>query len=114
MVRSFLPKAALLLVLILLLATPTAQAAEPGARRSPVPSMLPALPDVVAQAWDFLSRVWAHNGCGLDPSGRCQSATATADNGCGIDPDGRCLPGQNATAEADNGCGLDPNGGCGH
>jgi len=102
MVRSFLPKAALLLVLILLLATPAAQAVEPGM----------ALQAVFSQTWDFLTRVWAHNGCGLDPDGRCQSVTATSDNGCGIDPNGRCLPERNVTAEADNGCRIDPNGGC--
>jgi hypothetical protein len=90
MVRSFLPKAALLLVFILLLATPVAQAAEPGAHKSPAVGIVP---DVFAQAWNFLTRVWANNGCRLDP-------------------DGRCLPEQSATAEADNGCRLDPNGGC--
>jgi hypothetical protein len=91
MVRSYLPKAALLLVLILLLATPVAQAAERGTHQSPAPGMA----DVFARAWDFLTRVWANNGCGLDP-------------------DGRCVPEPNATPEADNGCGLDPSGGCAH
>jgi hypothetical protein len=99
MVHSFLSKAALLLVLILLLATPAAQAAEPGTRRSPIPSMLPALPDVFAQAWDYLTRVWATD--------------AESDNGCGLAPGGRCHPGQTVKAEADNGCGIDPSGGCG-
>lgn len=105
MVRAFLPKAALLLVLILLLATPAAQAAEPGMRT--------ALPAVFSQAWDFLTRIWAHNGCGIDPNGGCQSVTVKSDNGCGLDPDGRCRPGQTITANSDNGCGLDPSGGCG-
>lgn len=88
MVRSFLPKAALL-VLILLLATPVVQAAEPGARKSPASGVA----TLFAQAWDLLTRVWADNGCGLDPDGRCipeQKATTEADNGCRIDPDGRC------------------------
>jgi hypothetical protein len=89
MVRSYLPKAAVLLVLILLLAAPVAQALEPGARRSAVPS----LPGVFAQAWDFFKQVWENNGCR-------------------IDPDGRCVPEPSATAEADNGCRIDPSGGC--
>jgi hypothetical protein len=109
--RAFFPKAALLLVFILLLATPMAQAAGRGAHSRPV-SLLQGLFD---QAWEFLTRIWADNGCGLDPDGRCipaPKATAEADNGCGIDPNGGCIPAQNATAEADNGCGLDPSGGC--
>lgn len=89
MVRSFLPKAALLLVLILLLAAPAVQAAERATHKSPAA----AIPGLIAQAWDFLTRIWAENGCGLDP-------------------DGRCVP--EPTPETDNGCGLDPNGGCGH
>ena len=87
--RAFVPKAALLLVFILLLATPVAQAAERGAHNRPV-SPLPGLFD---QAWEFLTRIWANNGCRLDP-------------------DGRCVPAQNATPEADNGCRIDPSGGC--
>ena len=90
MVRAFPRKTALLLVLILLLATPVAQA-EPGAQKSPGVGTLPGL---LAQAWEFLTGVWENNGCG-------------------IDPDGRCVPEPHAKAEADNGCGLDPNGGCG-
>jgi hypothetical protein len=89
MVRSFLPKAALLLVLILLLAAPVAQAAEPGTQKRPVAG----IPGLIVQAWDFLTRVWAENGCGLDPDGRCvpePNAKAEAENGCRIDPDGRC------------------------
>ena len=91
MVRHFLPKAALLLVLILLLATPVAQAAERGTHASPAAG----IPGLIVQAWDLLTRIWNENGCGLDP-------------------DGRCVPEPIATPEADNGCGLDPNGGCGH
>lgn len=89
MVRSFLPKAALLLVFILLLTTPVAQAAERGARESPVAGM----PGLIVQAWDTLARLWAENGCRIDPSGGCVPepvAEAEADNGCRIDPDGRC------------------------
>ncbi|HET9228852.1 MAG TPA: hypothetical protein VFR31_19390 [Thermoanaerobaculia bacterium] len=95
MIRSFFPKAALLLVLILLLAAPVAQAAERDARTS--------MPGLFAQIWDFLRQVWAENGLGLDPDG---SPRAWLNNGCRIDPDG-CVPEQN---EADNGCRIDPSG----
>ena len=93
MVRSFLPRAALLLVLILLLVTPVVQAAEPGTHKGPAPYRLPGLAAVFAEAWEFLTSVWANNGCRLDP-------------------DGLCVTGQENTAEADNGCRIDPNGGC--
>ena len=117
MVRAFLPKAVLLLVLILLLGVPATQAAEPGSRHSPAHNGSgSAAWDVFTQVWTYLTRAWAANGCIIDPDGRClptSSATAEADNGCGIDPDGRCLPLASATAEADNGCRLDPSGRCG-
>ena len=92
--RTFLPRAVLLLVLMLLLA-PSMQAAEPRMDTSPNRSLSlsPAVWDVVSQVWDLLTRIWADNGCGLDPSGRClpgQSTTAEADNGCSADPSGRC------------------------
>jgi len=104
MIRSFLPKAALLLVLILLLAAPAVHAAEREAHMS-----VPGLPDLFVQTWDFLRQVWAKNGLGIDPSG---GSLAGLENGCRLDPDGRCVLGQSATAEGDNGCRLDPNGGC--
>jgi hypothetical protein len=93
--RTFLPRAVVLLILILLLAVPTAQAADWASTSSAfsVPSGLVAW-DVVSQAWNLLTRVWAENGCILEP-------------------DGRCLPGPSASAETDNGCRADPNGRCG-
>lgn len=109
MVRSFFPKAALLLVFILLLAAPSVQAAERGTHKSPVEG----LPGLIVQAWDFLARIWAENGCRIDPNGGCLP-TPEADNGCRIDPDGRCLPGDSARAEAENGCLIDPSGRCGN
>ncbi len=113
MVRAFLPKAVLLLVLCLVLAVPSLQAAEPGLH-TPHVSPGSALWEVFARAWTHLNRAWASNGCGIDPSGRClppESTSAGTDNGCDIDPNGRCLP--RATAVADNGCILDPSGRCG-
>ncbi|HEX7185119.1 MAG TPA: hypothetical protein VF756_25045 [Thermoanaerobaculia bacterium] len=51
--------------------------------------------------WSWLTRLWAENGCLIDPDG---CAGAQRDNGCILDPDG-C-----ATTQVDNGCILDPNG----
>lgn len=113
MVRALLSKAVFLLVLCLALAAPSLQAAEPGMHISPVRHGTPgsALWDVLTQAWTYLTRAWAANGCLIEPSGRClPNAAAEADNGCGLDPDGRCL--SSATTEADNGCRLDPDGRC--
>jgi len=104
MVRSLVPKAALLLVLILLLVPPMVHAAEREARMS-----MPGLLDVYAQTWDFLRQVWTKNGLGLDPSG---GSLAGPENGCRLDPSGHCMPEQNVAAEVDNGCRIDPNGGC--
>ena len=103
MIRTLFPKAALLLVLILLLGSPVVHAAERDA-----PMSMPGLLDLFAETWDFLRQVWAKNGLGLDPSGGSRTGL---DNGCRIDPDG-CAPEGSATPQADNGCRIDPNGGC--
>jgi hypothetical protein len=47
-----------------------------------------ALALVLASLWSWLVQLWSENGCGLDPWGRC--TTASTDNGCAIDPGGRC------------------------
>jgi hypothetical protein len=89
--RTFLPRAVLLLVFMLLLAAPSIQAAEPRMNTSLSSSL--AARDVVSQVWDLLTSLWDDNGCRIDPDGRClpePSPTADADNGCGLDPDGRC------------------------
>jgi hypothetical protein len=101
MVR-FLAKA-VLLVLFLLVAAPSVQAAEP---REVSWSLLGDL-------WASLTGAWGDNGCELDPDGRCapRQGTAFADNGCEVDPNGRCAP-RKTTAYSDNGCELDPSGGC--
>jgi hypothetical protein len=85
MVRASLTKAVLLLVLTLLLVAPIQAAGS-----QPADS---AAKGILAQVWDFLTGVWARNGCDIDPSGRCvsrPSPTSEIDNGCNIDPDGRC------------------------
>jgi hypothetical protein len=112
MVRSCLPKAVLLLVLVLILAMPL-QAAD----SRPVNSGSASVQGILAQIWDFLTGVWAENGCDIDPDGRYAlppSPTAQIDSGCDIDPSGRCVPRPNPTAQLDNGCDIDPNGRCSH
>lgn len=73
--------------------------------------VLAAGPAPLAQLWSFLARLWAKNGCRVDPNGDClDGLQAPAKNGCGVDPFGRCLDG--VQAPADNGCSVDPNGQC--
>lgn len=85
-----------LLVLILLMTVPSAQATEPREEVNPGRSGPAAL-----VSWGFLAGIWD------------VLTSAWTENGCWVDPDGRCSPSQ-ATADSDNGCGLDPSGGCRH
>ncbi|HKI02636.1 MAG TPA: hypothetical protein VKK31_11710 [Thermoanaerobaculia bacterium] len=59
-----------------------------------------------ARLWSFLTRVWAKEGCRIDPSGRCLDDK----NGCSVDPNGRCLVVPEVTLK--NGCSIDPYGRC--
>ncbi|HXU29514.1 MAG TPA: hypothetical protein VN851_02965 [Thermoanaerobaculia bacterium] len=81
-----------------------------------------------------LARLWAPEGCILDPGGRCRDRQAVAprDEGCGIDPGGKCATapaqvwapagcvvdphgmcrGSQAVPTRDAGCGIDPGGAC--
>lgn len=71
---------------------------------------------LLLRAWDSLARLWTKNGCGVDPDGRCATAstsTSNVDNGCGVDPNGLCSPAPASTSNVDNGCGVDPSGHCG-
>jgi hypothetical protein len=88
--RLFLSRAALLMVLILLLVVPSLQASGPRGGAEPVRSVFSW--DVLAQAWSFLTGVWSANGCEFDPNGRCvpSQPMPTVDNGCEADPNGRC------------------------
>lgn len=88
MVRAFLPRAVLLLVLTLIVAAPI-QAAGPAGN----PPAESAAKSILTQVWDFLTGVWARSGCDIDPNGRCvppPSPTIEIDSGCDIDPSGRC------------------------
>jgi hypothetical protein len=91
MPRSATSRIVLLLVLSLLLAVSTLQAAAPRTGDEPVRTA-PAAWDLLAQVWDFLTGVWSANGCEFDPDGRCRPAppTVQTDNGCEFDPSGRC------------------------
>jgi hypothetical protein len=69
---------------------------------------------------DFISAIWAEEGCIFDPNGGCRERQTvpanpggrqiTANAGCEYDPDGRCRSG--VTVEREAGCGFDPNGRC--
>lgn len=104
MLRSSRSRVVLLVLLLLLAAVPSLQAAESFRW------------EVLARVWSFLASSAGDNGCEADPSGRClprQSATAASDNGCEADPDGRhCLLHPATSAAGDNGCEADPNGRC--
>lgn len=90
MVRAFLPKAVLLLVLVLLLAAPIQAGSTRAAGSPPADS---AAKGILTQVWDFLTGSWARIGCDIDPDGRCvprPNPTTEIDSGCDIDPNGRC------------------------
>jgi hypothetical protein len=84
---------------------------ETSMRRMTLPIVLAAsliaLPtSSLDRLWSYITLAWTSDstdeGCGLDPSGRCQPASSDA--GCGLDPSGLCQP------TPDEGCGLDPDG----
>ncbi len=109
--------AAVLFLFLGFAATPAAHAAPGGA------------PFGLGDWLGVLLRIWAPEGCGLDPvgrcgpagpppnsgctidpSGHCRETSAFLPEGCGIDPHGRCTPA--AAPQKDEGCGLDPHGKC--
>jgi hypothetical protein len=52
-----------------------------------------------SKVWDFLGRLWAKEGCGIDPHGGCTpdpitTASPEQDAGCGLDPHGSCGQGK--------------------
>ena len=114
MSRIPLARRAVILLLILAVATPLAAA---PVQRSDQVRFEAAAP--LASLWSWLANAWTKNGCLIDPNGRCLPGTGTApappagaDNGCGLDPNGRCSPAVSPLPAADNGCGLDPDGRC--
>jgi hypothetical protein len=107
MSRSLFSRTLLAFALAAILLVPGASAA----RHRSVPMALRAPQEVLAPLWSFLGRLWAKEGCGLDPHGRCTTSPVTTDEGCGLDPSGTCDT-VNAPEILDAGCGLDPHGQC--
>jgi hypothetical protein len=109
-----------LFLLAALLTAPWASAAprHGGGRPATVSGMM-AIPDVLIQAWRFLTGAWSKTGCNIDPDGRCvTTAPLPTKEGCHIDPNGRCVTAlvlaPSPQSSIDSGCQIDPNGGrCG-
>jgi len=100
----------LFLLAALLTTAPWASAApRHGGGRPARASVVGAIPDVLVQAWRFLTGIWNKEGCHIDPNGRC--VTNAVDTGCHIDPDGRCIT-MAAPLPAKEGCHIDPDGRC--
>jgi hypothetical protein len=93
---KMLRKAAVLVLLGLVLAAPWASAAE-AREREPLLHGL----------WSFLGSVWSAAGCRLDPLGGCSTGEEPqapgTDAGCRLDPWG-CPP----LPSEDHGCRIDP------
>jgi hypothetical protein len=105
MIRFNLPRAAALLVLCALLATPLA--AAPKFRSES--STTAAASDLFGWLRGTLSLIWSKAGCQVDPFGRC----VTAKNGCQLDPHGRCMDATTSTPiNTKAGCQIDPFGRC--
>ncbi len=102
--RFNLLRAAALLVLCALLASPLA--AAPKFRSESFTAT--TADDLFGWLRGTLSSIWSKAGCQIDPFGRCE----TAKNGCQIDPYGRCLDKADTPLNTKNGCQLDPNGRC--
>jgi hypothetical protein len=109
-------KTVLVVLVVLLLTTPWASAAPRQGRGGPVTAFGILIPDVLSQAWSFLTGGWSKEGCHIDPNGRCVTTAAPlpTKEGCHIDPDGgQCITSAPPMSSADTGCHIDPNGSCG-
>ncbi|MGH7483976.1 MAG: hypothetical protein ACREMY_00045 [bacterium] len=104
---------AFVLLIAAALATPSAFASSLSVAFPRASGSASVVEERFAGFWSFLTRLWAKNGCEVDPNGRCLPASPqAADNGCSADPNGRCLPRLSQEA-GDNGCSADPSGRCG-
>jgi hypothetical protein len=107
-------KTVLVVLVVLLLTTPWASAAPRQGRGGPVTAFGILVPDVLSQAWSFLTGGWRKSGCQIDPDGRCVTSatpTSSVDAGCNIDPNGsQCRLG--SAQLTDIGCNIDPDGRC--
>jgi hypothetical protein len=94
---SFRRKTVLAFV-FLVLGAPWALAAGPRNSVPPPEAAAFALspPELLDRVWSLLRAAWTKEGCHIDPSGHCSSATAEPSGqtkeGCNIDPSGRCTP----------------------
>lgn len=105
MIRFNLLRAAALLVLCALLASPLAAAPKFRSESSPTA----AAEDLFGWLRGTLSLMWSKAGCQVDPDGNC----GTAKNGCQLDPFGRCLDAATSTSvNTKAGCQVDPFGRC--
>ena len=95
--------AGLLILSLALAAPPSAWSAPPEAAWH---TSAPVVVEPFARLWDLFASLWLKGGCGIDPDGRCTSATT--EGGCGVDPNGECA----TTATSEGGCLVDPNGQC--
>jgi hypothetical protein len=94
-----LRRAAVLVLLGLILAAPWAAALEARSERAPQEATREARSplDLVHSFWSLLAEAWSKEGCAGDPLGGCAPRTAPttgvqSDAGCTIDPLGGCRP----------------------
>jgi hypothetical protein len=91
--RTLRQLAVVLFLLLLLVAPWQASAASARASRQSPPNVESPQTVLLSWAWEALAKLWAKNGCGLDPHGQCSPAPVPAiqlKNGCDIDPNGKC------------------------
>jgi hypothetical protein len=94
------------LALTLSLAATAMAAQQPAA--GPGHSAPQAATSSLLSLWSgWLTRLWAEEGCVIDPNGRCAKAPRTH-AGCILAPNGRCATGP----RTDAGCIIDPDGRC--
>src|SRR4051812_24797957 len=92
MSRPVLSRALAALLLGAAILAPAISAAPLRPHPAPLPANLSlGSPwDALAQLWTSLTRLWAEEGCTIDPDGHCKNVLLrpTGDNGCSIDPSG--------------------------
>jgi hypothetical protein len=92
----FRHRSCLVLFMCLVIATPLlAFPARKEAPRAPAHLQATALSEKLAWVWQHLTALWEAEGCGIDPDGKPQCASA---------------PSHTAVALPPEGCGIDPNG----
>jgi hypothetical protein len=113
-------RAAVVLVLGLILLSPWASASGPRSRAThrSGPSVVQEEQGVWGKVWGILASLWSKDGARADPDGLLSGRPATSnsarfcDNGMSIDPDGRCVNPAITAGFCDNGGSIDPDGRC--